>query len=194
MVSVVAEQRQGTTRMEPPLAGRAAVRPCRRSDRCVTRCESNSTAQPSRRTPPGWGARSARSAGTRRPSTGRNSAAKLGDEHDLATQAIWRQVQALVHAHRGEQGEAEALARQAVAITERTDSLHIQGDALSPPRRQPDRGRRGRARTGTRPLPAQAEPRHGRAGASALGGDSAVARARRTGVSSRRLTRSRDEP
>jgi tetratricopeptide (TPR) repeat protein len=55
---------------------------------------------------------------------------ELGDEHDLATQAIWRQVQALVHAHRGEQGEAEALARQAVAITERTDSLHIQGDAL----------------------------------------------------------------
>jgi tetratricopeptide (TPR) repeat protein len=43
---------------------------------------------------------------------------------------LWRQVQARVHAHRGEHGEAERLAREAVAIAERTDSLNNQGDAL----------------------------------------------------------------
>ena len=55
---------------------------------------------------------------------------ELGDEQDVATQATWRQAQALVHAHRGEHAEAEALAREAVAITERTDSLNNQGDAF----------------------------------------------------------------
>ena len=54
----------------------------------------------------------------------------LGHEQDMATQALWRQVQALVHAHRGEQADAEALAREAVAIIERTDGLNFQGDAL----------------------------------------------------------------
>jgi tetratricopeptide (TPR) repeat protein len=54
----------------------------------------------------------------------------LGHEQDLATQVLWRQVQALVHAHRGEQAEAEAHAREAVAIIERTDGLNFQGDAL----------------------------------------------------------------
>jgi tetratricopeptide (TPR) repeat protein len=39
-------------------------------------------------------------------------------------------VQALVHAHRGEHAAAEALAREAVAIIERTDGLNYQGDAL----------------------------------------------------------------
>jgi class 3 adenylate cyclase len=43
---------------------------------------------------------------------------------------LWRQVQARVHAHRGEHGEAERLAREAVAIAERTDNLNNQGDAL----------------------------------------------------------------
>ncbi len=33
-------------------------------------------------------------------------------------------------AHRGEHGEAEPLAREAVAIVERTDALNQQGDAL----------------------------------------------------------------
>jgi tetratricopeptide (TPR) repeat protein len=42
----------------------------------------------------------------------------------------WRQVQARVHAHRGEQLEAQRLAREAVAIVERTDQLTLQGDAL----------------------------------------------------------------
>jgi tetratricopeptide (TPR) repeat protein len=55
---------------------------------------------------------------------------ELGDEEDAATQTLWRQVQALVHAHHEEHAEAEQLAREAVAITERTDGLNMQGDAL----------------------------------------------------------------
>ena len=55
---------------------------------------------------------------------------ELGDEQDAVTQALWRQVQALVHASRGEQAEAERLAREAVAITENTDSPWWQGEAL----------------------------------------------------------------
>ena len=43
---------------------------------------------------------------------------------------LWRQVQARVHAHRGEHAEAERLAREAVAIAERTDGSELQGDAL----------------------------------------------------------------
>jgi tetratricopeptide (TPR) repeat protein len=46
------------------------------------------------------------------------------------TQALSRQVQALVHARRGHHTQAEQLAREAVAITERTDALNLQGDAL----------------------------------------------------------------
>ena len=55
---------------------------------------------------------------------------ELGGEQDFATQMLWRQVQARVHAHRGEHAEAERLAREAVAIAERTDGLNFQGDAL----------------------------------------------------------------
>ena len=55
---------------------------------------------------------------------------ELGDEQDAATQALWRQVQALVHAHRGQHTQAEQLAREAAAISERTDALNWQGDAL----------------------------------------------------------------
>jgi len=55
---------------------------------------------------------------------------ELGDEQDATTQALWRQVQALVDARRGEHTQAEQLAREAVAITERTDALTWQGDAL----------------------------------------------------------------
>jgi tetratricopeptide (TPR) repeat protein len=54
----------------------------------------------------------------------------LGDERDPSTQALWRQVQALVNAHRGQHADAERLAREAVEIIERTDSLTYQGDAL----------------------------------------------------------------
>ena len=48
----------------------------------------------------------------------------------MATQTLWRQVQARVHAHRGEHTEAERLAREAVEIAERTDGLNFRGDAL----------------------------------------------------------------
>jgi class 3 adenylate cyclase/tetratricopeptide (TPR) repeat protein len=55
---------------------------------------------------------------------------ELGSEDDLLTQTLWRQVQALVQAHRGsEHEEAERLAREAVSITERMDGLNLQGDA-----------------------------------------------------------------
>jgi len=55
---------------------------------------------------------------------------ELGDEKDASTQMVWRQVQALVDAHRGEHAEAERLAREAVEIGERTDGLNYQGDAF----------------------------------------------------------------
>src|SRR5205807_8451451 len=44
--------------------------------------------------------------------------------------AVWRQVLALVHAHRGELDEAERLAREAVAGSKRTDFLDVQCLAL----------------------------------------------------------------
>jgi class 3 adenylate cyclase/tetratricopeptide (TPR) repeat protein len=56
---------------------------------------------------------------------------KLGSEQDVATQMLWRRVQALVHASRGEHDEAETLARKAVALAERSDSLSDQGEAFS---------------------------------------------------------------
>jgi class 3 adenylate cyclase len=55
---------------------------------------------------------------------------ELGDEQDASTQALWRQVQALIDASHGRHREAELLAREAVAITERTDALNWQSDAL----------------------------------------------------------------
>jgi class 3 adenylate cyclase/tetratricopeptide (TPR) repeat protein len=56
---------------------------------------------------------------------------ELGEEHDIATQALWRQVQARVESHRGRHAEADALAREAVALIEQTDALNFQGAALS---------------------------------------------------------------
>jgi class 3 adenylate cyclase/tetratricopeptide (TPR) repeat protein len=55
---------------------------------------------------------------------------ELGEEHDVATQALWRQVQALVASHRGQHADAEALARDAVSMIEQTDALNYQGAAL----------------------------------------------------------------
>jgi class 3 adenylate cyclase/tetratricopeptide (TPR) repeat protein len=55
---------------------------------------------------------------------------ELAEEGDMTAQALWRQVQALVHAHRGEYAEGVGLAREAVAITEQTDGLNFQGSAL----------------------------------------------------------------
>jgi tetratricopeptide (TPR) repeat protein len=54
----------------------------------------------------------------------------LGDDEDATTQALWRQVQALVHAARGHHAEAEPLAREALAIIDRSDGVNYQGDAL----------------------------------------------------------------
>jgi class 3 adenylate cyclase len=53
----------------------------------------------------------------------------LGAEHDPAAQSFWRQVAALVAAHRGEHTEAERLAREALAFSQKTDSPRVQGDA-----------------------------------------------------------------
>jgi class 3 adenylate cyclase len=53
-----------------------------------------------------------------------------GGEHDVWTGSLWRQVQARVHASRGEHAEAERLAREAVGLWEQTQGLYMQGDAL----------------------------------------------------------------
>ena len=55
---------------------------------------------------------------------------ELGDEQDLVTQMLWRQAQALVHAGRDEHEQAEAMAREALSMSDQTDSLEGQGDAL----------------------------------------------------------------
>jgi class 3 adenylate cyclase/predicted ATPase len=55
---------------------------------------------------------------------------KLANEQDVWSQAMWRQVLALVLASRGEHAEAVQLGREAVAILEPTDSLIEQGGAL----------------------------------------------------------------
>ncbi|HEY5695164.1 MAG TPA: adenylate/guanylate cyclase domain-containing protein [Gaiellaceae bacterium] len=62
-------------------------------------------------------------------------AAQLGrevvEDQDIGAQALWRQVLARVHASRGEHAQAERLAREAVRLTQRTDGLQAQGDALA---------------------------------------------------------------
>jgi tetratricopeptide (TPR) repeat protein len=50
--------------------------------------------------------------------------------HSPIAEAHWRQGAALVHAHRGEQAEAERLASEAVAKTRMTDSPRRQADAF----------------------------------------------------------------
>jgi class 3 adenylate cyclase/tetratricopeptide (TPR) repeat protein len=55
---------------------------------------------------------------------------ELGHERDATTQALWRQVQALVESSRARHSDAEQLAREAVAISDRTDWLNGQGNAL----------------------------------------------------------------
>jgi predicted ATPase len=56
--------------------------------------------------------------------------AKLTASGDLLTQVLWRGVQARVLARRERLDEAEALAREAVSLAERTDFLVYRGDAL----------------------------------------------------------------
>ena len=58
-------------------------------------------------------------------------AAKLGASDDAITQMLWRQVRAKVLARRGENAEAVRLAREAVAVCEKTDFLDAQGDVHS---------------------------------------------------------------
>jgi len=58
-------------------------------------------------------------------------AAELGASEDVITQMLWRQVRAKVLARRGEHGEAERQAREAVAAGEETDSLTGLGDAYA---------------------------------------------------------------
>jgi class 3 adenylate cyclase/tetratricopeptide (TPR) repeat protein len=55
----------------------------------------------------------------------------LANEEDVWSQALWRQVQALVLASRGEHTEAIQLAREATAIMEPTDALTEQGQAFA---------------------------------------------------------------
>jgi class 3 adenylate cyclase/tetratricopeptide (TPR) repeat protein len=54
---------------------------------------------------------------------------EFGTSDDALKEMVWRQVRAKVLARRGEHVEAERLAREAVEIGERTDSLIGQGDA-----------------------------------------------------------------
>jgi DNA-binding SARP family transcriptional activator len=58
------------------------------------------------------------------------AAARDAAREDLTTQAMWRGVRARVLAHRGLHDEAEALAREAVALVAPTDALTDRGDAL----------------------------------------------------------------
>jgi tetratricopeptide (TPR) repeat protein len=58
-------------------------------------------------------------------------AAELGASDDAITQVLWRQVRAKVLARRGELAEAERLAREAVAVCEKTDFLDAQGDVYA---------------------------------------------------------------
>jgi tetratricopeptide (TPR) repeat protein len=55
----------------------------------------------------------------------------LGASDDAITQMLWRQVRAKVLARRGEPAEAERLARDAVALCEKTDMLDPQGDVYA---------------------------------------------------------------
>jgi tetratricopeptide (TPR) repeat protein len=54
---------------------------------------------------------------------------QLSSQHDLAAEMLWRQVSARVYASRGEHATAEELAREAVAIGNRTDALNHLGEA-----------------------------------------------------------------
>jgi DNA-binding SARP family transcriptional activator len=56
-------------------------------------------------------------------------AERAAAREDHATQAIWRGVRAQLLGRRGRHEQAEALARQAIAVVEATDALTDQGDA-----------------------------------------------------------------
>ena len=50
---------------------------------------------------------------------------------DVFSQVLWRTARAKIRARRGELAEAESLAREAAALTERTDLLNTHGDTLT---------------------------------------------------------------
>ena len=56
-------------------------------------------------------------------------AAELGASDDAVTQMLWRQVKAKVLARQGVHGEAERLAREAIAIADQIDLANLRGDA-----------------------------------------------------------------
>ena len=58
-------------------------------------------------------------------------AMELGASDDALTQMLWRQVRSKVLARRGDFDEAYGLAREAVAVCERTDFLDPQGDVYA---------------------------------------------------------------
>jgi class 3 adenylate cyclase len=55
--------------------------------------------------------------------------AELGVRDDVATQMLWREAQAKVHALRGEPAEAERLAREAISVIGSSDDAIFQPDA-----------------------------------------------------------------
>ncbi|HET9248809.1 MAG TPA: adenylate/guanylate cyclase domain-containing protein, partial [Actinomycetota bacterium] len=57
-------------------------------------------------------------------------AEEAGASDDIPTQVIWRSVRAKLLARRGLHGEALALAEEAIALNEGTDSWDVRGDAL----------------------------------------------------------------
>jgi class 3 adenylate cyclase/tetratricopeptide (TPR) repeat protein len=59
-----------------------------------------------------------------------NEGRELSLQGDPVVQAWWRRALALVHLERGELDEAERLAREAVAVVQKTDSLAAHGDAF----------------------------------------------------------------
>jgi tetratricopeptide (TPR) repeat protein len=58
-------------------------------------------------------------------------ALELGASDDAITQMLWRQVRAKVLARHGELAGAKRLAREAVAVSEKTDFLDAQGDVYA---------------------------------------------------------------
>ena len=56
---------------------------------------------------------------------------QLAAADDVFSQVLWRSARAKVRARRGDLSEAEALAREAVALAERTDLLNTHGDTLA---------------------------------------------------------------
>ena len=57
-------------------------------------------------------------------------AADAGAADDIVTQVIWRGVKAKILAREGHCAQAEALAREAIALAEPTDLLSHRGDAM----------------------------------------------------------------